>query len=118
MEGAAHADFHGVTLHRLFATLELEQFSTRRRARSPGGQTRAKDVGHLNQLFVVTNRTGLTRGTSYIFCGAKQFGMRVADIFVTYQARGNFGQEGVSNQSELNDCAIGSASAKTLIHYG
>jgi hypothetical protein len=118
VEGTADADFHGVTLHRLFAALKLEQLRARRRARSPSGQAGAKDVRHFNQLLVVADRARLARGASDIFCGAKQFGMRVTDVFVTKQSLRQLGQEGVSHQSELNDCAIGSASAKTLIHYG
>jgi hypothetical protein len=116
VKGAIHADFHGVTLHRLFATFESEQFRARGGARSPGRQSSAEHVSHFNELFVVTDRTRLTGRATDIFRRAQQLGVSVADIFVTKQAGRDLGQESVADQSKLNDCAVGGAGAKTLIH--
>jgi hypothetical protein len=116
VEVATNADFHGVTLHGLFTTFEFEQFGPRRRAGPTRGQAGAKDVRHFHQLFVVTDRAGLTRRAPDILGGAQQLRVRVADVFVAQQPGGELGEQGVAHQSELNDCSVGSAGSKTLIH--
>jgi hypothetical protein len=116
VEVATDTDFDGVTLHWLFTTFELEQFSARGWAGPARWQARAKDVGHFNQLFVVTDGARLTRRAPDVSGGAQQLWVRVADIFVAHQSGGNLGEQGVAHQSELNDCSVGSAGSKTLIH--
>jgi hypothetical protein len=44
--------------------------------------------------------------------------VRVTDVFVTNQSRGDLGQQRMANQTELNDCPVGGTRAEALIHYG
>jgi hypothetical protein len=64
----------------------------------------------------VTDRAGLARRAADVLGGPQQLGVGVTDIFVADKSSRDLGQEGVTYQSELNDCSIGSAGAKTLIH--
>src|SRR6202044_3551148 len=100
VEVAPNADFDRVTLHGLFATFELEQFGPRRRARPTRRQTGAKDVGHFNELFIMTDRAGLTGRATNVLGSAQQLRVRVADIFVTQKSGRDLGEQRVAHQSE------------------
>jgi hypothetical protein len=64
----------------------------------------------------MTDRARLTRRAPDVSGGAQQLGVRVADIFVSHESSGDLREQGVTHQSELNDCSVGSAGSKTLIH--
>jgi hypothetical protein len=116
MERTGHTDFDGVTLHRIFTSLQLEKFCTRSGTGPAGGKSRAKDVGDFDQFGVGADRAGLTGFASNVARGAQQLGVGVADILVTQSAGPEFREERVTNETELNDRPIGSARTESLIH--
>jgi hypothetical protein len=107
VEVAARADFNGVTLDRFFAALEFGEFRARRGTRPSGGQSCAEDVGHLHQILRVADGTVFTGGASQIVRRAQQFGVRVADVFATNLTLGQFGEQGATDETELNDRTVG-----------
>jgi hypothetical protein len=117
MEGTGHADFDRVTLHRVFSPFQLQEFGSRGRTRPAGGKSRAKDVGDFDEFGVGTDRTGLTSSAPDVASGTQQLGMGVADVLVTQRAGREFGQQSMTNETELNDRPIGSARTESLIHY-
>ena len=116
MEVALSAHLDRVTLHGLLATLELGQFGARRRAGAAGRETRAEDVGHLDQLRVAAHRTALTRGASNVARRAQQLGVRVTDVFVEEFARGHLGQQCSAHEAELDDGPVGAAGSQAVLH--
>jgi hypothetical protein len=44
--------------------------------------------------------------------------VRVTDVFVAKEARGDLGQQRVANKAELDHCPVGGTRAEVLIHYG
>jgi hypothetical protein len=71
VERTSDAHLDGVTLDRLFASLEFQQFGARRRTGSARGQPRAKDVGDFDEFDVTADRTGLAGFASEILRRAK-----------------------------------------------
>jgi hypothetical protein len=118
VEGTADTDFDGVTLDGLFATLQFQEFGTRRGTRAARWQPRTKDVGHFDEFDVRTDRTGFARSTSEVLRRAKQLRVRVTDVLVSKEPRRDLGQESVTHQTELDHCTIRGTRAEALIHYG
>jgi hypothetical protein len=118
VERTLDARFDGVTLHRIFAALELQQLSSRRGTRSPRREARAKDVSDFDQLGVATYRTGLARLSSDVARGAKQLRVSVTDVLIAQEPGGDLGEERVAYEPELDHGPVGGARAESLIHYG
>jgi hypothetical protein len=116
MERTGHADFDGVTLDGLFSPLKLQKFGARRRTGATRRQSSSKDIRHLDQLGVRTDRTGLARRPANILRRPQKFRMRVTDIFVAQSPLSELGEQRVTNETELDDGPIRSAGAKALIH--
>jgi hypothetical protein len=117
MKRTGHTDLDRVTLHWVLTAFQLQKFRARRRTRPTRRKSRAKDVGDFDQFGVGTDRTGLAGPSSDVASSAQQLGVSVTDVFVTQRAGGEFGQERVTDETELNDRPIGSARTESLIHY-
>ena len=100
----AHLD--GVALHRLFASLELQQFGARRRDTSRPRADAHQRRRSLRRVRRRADRTGLAGLASEVLRGAKQLGVRVADVFVAKESRGDLREERVTNEPELDHGSV------------
>jgi len=105
MKVTLSAHFNGVTKNRISSTLECEQLRASMRTGAARGKSSAKDVGHLHQFVLVTDRAVLFGRASDVLGRAKELGVSITDIVFLNLARGQTGEQGPANEPEFNDGA-------------
>ncbi len=97
-----HADLDGVALDGLHATLQSVELGARRGTGPSRRETRAEDVGHLDEVRFGADRAALTPVPSQVPRRSQQLGVGIAHLVATDLSGGETRQEGPADESELD----------------
>jgi hypothetical protein len=111
------ADLHGVALDRFNPALELQKLRTREWTGSSRRQASAKNVGDFDEFDVLAQRTDFSGVSTDIFSGAQQFRVGITDVLGPDNPGPDLGQQGVSNETKLNNGTVGRGVSEIFFHY-